>query len=68
MMADLAEGRIIHITLDIRLTPREDDEIGSTDSAWELGVSIVDDLARLLYIIGSNEGFKVDVERRNVVY
>lgn len=56
------------MTLDIKLTPRHDGEVGSTDSAWNLGKDIVDDIARLLYIVASNEGFTVDVERRNVVY
>ena len=69
MKADEVEGRIIHISMDITLTPRDyAGEVGETDKAWELGLSIVDDIMALLHIVGTNEGFKVDVERRNLVY
>lgn len=63
------EGRIIHISLDITLTPKGfSGEPGGTDKAWAAGLEIVDDIMRLLQIVGVNEGFKVDVERKNVVY
>lgn len=69
MKADEVEGRIIHISMDITLTPRDyAGEVGETDKAWELGLSIVDDIMALLHIVGTNEGFKIDVERRNLVY
>lgn len=69
MKADEVEGRIIHISMDITMTPRYfDGELGDTDRAWELGLSIVDDIMQLLHIVGTNEGFSIDVERRNLVY
>ena len=69
MKADEVEGRIIHISMDITMTPRDfDGELGETDKAWELGLSIVDDIMQLLHIVGTNEGFSIDVERRNLVY
>ena len=69
MKADEVEGRIIHISMDITLTPRDyAGEVGETDKAWELGLSIVDDIMQLLHIVGTNEGFSIDVERRNLVY
>ena len=69
MKADEVEGRIIHISMDITMTPRDyAGEVGETDKAWELGLSIVDDIMALLHIVGTNEGFKIDVERRNLVY
>lgn len=64
-----SEGRVIHIVMDITLTPRDDEgELGHTDAAFELGLGIVDDIMKLLHIVATNEGFKVDVERRNTVY
>lgn len=68
MKSDEAQGRIIKIQLNITLTPPETGDLGSTDAAWELGKLIVDDTARLLHIVCTNEGFKVDVERKNLVY
>ena len=69
MKADEVAGRIIHISMDITMTPRDfDGELGDTDRAWELGLQIVDDIMQLLHIVGTNEGFKVDVERKNLVY
>ena len=55
--------------MDITMTPRDfDGELGDTDRAWELGLQIVDDIMQLLHIVGTNEGFSIDVERRNLVY
>lgn len=63
------EGRIISISLDITLTPRDySGELGDTDAAWDLGTEIVGDVMKLLAIVAENEGFDVSVNRRNVVY
>jgi hypothetical protein len=68
LAADKVKGRVIRITLDVTLTPPDTGEVGDTRAAWDLGIGIVDDISALLYIICKNEGFKVDIERKNTVY
>lgn len=66
-LADKAGSRVIHITIDLILTPPQT-ELGSTDAANAIGHGIIREVLQLLRVVGETEGFKVDIETRQVVF
>lgn len=62
-------GRIIHLSLDITLTPRDfAGELGDTDNAMEYGATLITALASFLRLMASAEGYDVQIEAGRVVY
>ncbi len=67
-LADKAEGRMIHITLDFTLIPPKTEVLGHTDAAWDIGEQISAASAEALKAIAIAAGFTAEVETRQVVY
>ena len=67
-MAD-AQGRIISGVIRFRLTPpQEGIEIGDTDAAHEIGISIVKEMLLMMRTLAEKEGFFVEISYDQVVY
>jgi hypothetical protein len=62
-----AEGRVIHIKVDIRMTP-PDEEVGHTDEAMALGLGIIKEALLLIKTAGEREGLKVDITQTTTVF
>jgi hypothetical protein len=68
-LAAKAEGRIISITLNIRLIPPDEGiNIGEVDAANAIGMGLVREAVHLLYVAAEREGFKVEGTLNQVVY
>jgi hypothetical protein len=66
--SDEVEGRVIHLTFDVTLTPEQTGHLGDTDAAWDYGNGLIRDVFTLLRNVGEAEGFKVEVRSNEVVY
>ena len=66
--AQQVEGRIIHMTLSVRLVPPESDDLGETDMAMAIGQGLIYEAAQMLKRMGEAEGFTVEIEARHIVY
>lgn len=62
-----AQGRVISLAFNLRLTPPQDEGLGTTDAAIEIGRRIVQETMLILRHKGEAAGFIVDVEARQVV-
>lgn len=68
MDASLAEGRIISIMFGVKLTPPQGGELGDTDAAVAIGEGLIREAMLMLKNTGEAEGFKVEMEVRQIVY
>ena len=67
-----AQGRIIHLSLDVTLIPPGHPiklaDLGDTDAAVDIGKGLIHEAVMMLKNSGEAEGFKVQIEARQVVY
>lgn len=68
MKADHVEGRVIHMTFDVTLTPQDTAHCGHSDMAYEIGKGLIREAMLMLKNAGEAEGFEVDIKARQVVY
>ena len=67
LKAEQAGRRVINLDFNVRLTPPQDGELGSTDAARLIGHGIIRETLRMLKNMGEAEGFAVEIEVRQVV-
>jgi len=68
-LSEQASERTISGVIDIRLIPSDAGiQLGHTDAAREIGVGLIREAARLLVAAAEREGFRVELEYRQVVY
>jgi hypothetical protein len=67
-LARKAQGRIIHQSFDVTLTPPQSGELGDTDAAFDIGKGLMREAMRLLQEAATREGFKVEIEFGQAVY
>lgn len=66
-LAEKAQGRIISAHVDITLTPPQT-TLGDTDDAWDIGKILIGGAMDLLRKAASENGFKVEIDVRQIVY
>jgi hypothetical protein len=68
-LAEKAEGRVISVTLHLRLIPPDEGiNLGEVDAAHDIGMGLVREAVHLLYVAAEREGFKVEGTFNQVVY
>jgi len=67
-LADLAEGRIISMSIYVRLTPPQAGEIGETEPAVAIGRGLIRESMALLQTAAEKEGFEVFMETTARIY
>ncbi|MDP3425479.1 MAG: hypothetical protein Q8S32_17195 [Burkholderiaceae bacterium] len=65
--ADPLDGRILHLQIDILLSPRTDSSVGHTDPAADIGKRIALEAGLIAKRLGG-DGCDVVVERQITVY
>ena len=68
-LAAEAQGRIISVTLHLRLIPPDEGiQLGEADAAHDIGMGLVREAVHLLYMMAEREGFRVEGTFNQVVY
>ena len=67
-LADQAAGRVISMSIYVRLTPPQTGEIGHTEPAVAIGRGLIHESMRLLQAAAEKEGFEVFMEATARVY
>lgn len=65
---DQVEGRSIHMSIDVWLSPPTKTKVGHTDPAIEIGRGLINESVGLLVRACEAEGFMVKTETHVVVY
>lgn len=72
MLADKVDGRAIHISINVILTPPGHpiklESLGDTDRASEIGRGLVREAVAMIKTAGEAEGFAVQINAREVVF
>lgn len=63
-----ARGRVISIMFGVRLTPPQVGPLGDTDQATAIGKGLIREAMLMLKNAGEAEGFKVEIDARQIVY
>lgn len=67
-LADQAEGRIISMSIYVRLMPPQTGGLGHTEPAVAIGRGLIRESMRLLQTAAEKEGFEVFMETTARVY
>jgi hypothetical protein len=67
-LSDRAEGRVIHMIIDVTLTPPNTEPCGETDAAMAIGRGLINEAALLIKNAAEAEGFSVEFRVNQVVY
>ena len=67
-LAAMVEGRTIHITVDVWLSPHEGQDVGEVEPALEIGKGLIREAFMLLKAAGEAEGFTIDIKAKQVVF
>lgn len=64
----MVEGRTLHLTIDVWLSPPDQVKVGPTLPAWEIGRGLLKESVGMLKNTLEAEGFKVKAETQMVIY
>jgi hypothetical protein len=64
----MVEGRKLHLTIDVWLSPPSQEKVGSTSPAWEIGRGLLKESIGMLRNTLEAEGFEVNIDTQMVIY